>query len=79
MLAADSNNGMNGQVNYDNYAHAVAMPGPVISSKNGKQYTPQLSDLGKKRPPMGAQLKIQASSGLASNGLGLEMHVPAQA
>ena len=37
----------NGPVNYEKYAHAIAMPGPVLSSKTGKQYTPQLGDLGK--------------------------------
>ena len=25
-----------GEVNYDKYRHAVAMPGPVLSSKTGK-------------------------------------------
>ena len=40
-----------GQVNYASYAHQVAQPGPVLSSKTGKQYVPKISDLGKKKAP----------------------------
>ena len=37
VLAEDNDNPMPiGQVNYDKYAHAVAMPGPVLSAKTGK-------------------------------------------
>ena len=42
------------------------MPGPVLSSKTGKQYTPQLSDLGKKKKG-GVAVKRQASQGFAGN------------
>ena len=71
----DDGSGSNpiGQVNYERYAHApVAMPGPVLSAKTGKQYTPQLSDLGKKKSnprqkaPQG--IKRQASSGAGRGG-----------
>ena len=38
-----------GNVNYEKYAHPIAMPGPVLSAKTGKQYVPNLSDLGQKK------------------------------
>jgi len=38
-------------VNYEEYAHPVAMPGPVLSSKTGKEYMPNIADLGKKKAP----------------------------
>ena len=40
-VLADDNQAASG-VNYENYTHPIAMPGPVLSAKTGKQYTPQL-------------------------------------
>ena len=81
VLADDSNNS---QVNYEKYAHPIAMPGPVLSSKTGKQYTPQLTDLGKKKPAarMGgaAAMKRQGSQGIGrgGGGGGLDLMVQSQ-
>ena len=54
-----------GQVNYENYGHAVAMPGPVLSSKTGNTFTPKLADLGKKKP---VPIRRQPSGGVAGRG-----------
>jgi len=51
-----------GQVNYAQYQHAVCQPGPVLSSKTGKQYVPQLSELGKKKPPAVKKAMARQSS-----------------
>ena len=32
-----------GQVNYEKYAYRAVEPGPVISSKTGKLYTPKMA------------------------------------
>ena len=68
--------------NYEKYAHPIAMPGPVLSAKTGKQYTPQLSELGKKKK--GAAPKRQASQGnygakgAAAMGGGLDLMIQSQ-
>ena len=43
------------------------MPGPVLSAKTGKQYTPQLAELGKKKKGGGAAIKRQSSQGFPGN------------
>jgi len=53
-----------GQVNYDDYAHPVALPGPVLSSKTGKEYMPNIADLGKKK-------KMHSQIGSAASGRGM--------
>ena len=74
-------------MNYDKYAHAIAMPGPVLSAKTGKQYTPQLADLGKKKNPVRQKappgIKRQASYGAGrggdnGSGGGLDLFIQSQ-
>ena len=82
VLAEDSAASGSG-VNYDKYAHPIAMPGPVLSSKTGKQYTPQLGDLGKKKPAgrggaMGGAVKRQGSQGMGRGSGGLDLMVQSQ-
>ena len=40
-----------GEVNYAKYDAKVCLPGKVISSKTGKEYTPSLNQIGKRTVP----------------------------
>lgn len=50
VLAQDDGPESNGQVNYAKYAAPAAQPGPVLSAKTGKEYTPSMANFGKKQP-----------------------------
>ena len=51
-----------GETNYERYAYRACEPGPVISAKTGKLYTPKLAQIGMQKPPRAAKQKSTSYS-----------------